>query len=324
MGKRKTKEEFIKEAKAIHGDKYDYSKVEYKNNKTKVAIICPKHGEFQQTPNDHLHGGCMKCGNERKHIKMARTKEEFISASNLLHNNKYDYSKVDYVNAKTHVKIICHKKDIYGNEHGEFLQTPSNHLQGKGCPMCGDEMDKLLHLSNTKEFIEKAHKVHGDKYNYSNVEYKTAKQKISIICPKHGEFQQTPDAHLQGKGCPICNRSYLEINIAKLLEENDIEYEEEKRFPWLKQYELDFYLPQYNVAIECQGIQHFESVKHFGGDEKLKIQLKRDEDKYNLCKENGVEVFYVAEDSVLDKYLHSYPHKLYSCSVGLLNEVIGQ
>jgi hypothetical protein len=125
MGKLKTTEEFIRRAKKVHGDKYDYSKVEYKGTHTKVCIICPIHGEFFQTPNNHLHGqGCLACGG-RKQL----TKEEFIQKAREVHGDKYDYSKVEYVNKNTKVKIIC-------PIHGEFEQEPNSHLEGKGCPNC--------------------------------------------------------------------------------------------------------------------------------------------------------------------------------------------
>ena len=114
----KTKE-FIAKAKAVHGDKYDYSKVNYVNSFTKVTIICPKHGEFEQTPNLHLKSqGCPNCYGNKK-----MTIEEFIKRAKEVHGDKYDYSKVKYVNALTKVTIIC-------PIHGEFEQTPAKHLLG--------------------------------------------------------------------------------------------------------------------------------------------------------------------------------------------------
>jgi hypothetical protein len=186
MPKRKTKEEFIDNAKKVHGEKYDYSKVEYANNKTKVIIICPKHGEFPQIPKSHLKGrGCPSCI-----IKTSNTKE-FIDKAKKVHGEKYDYSKVEYVHSKIQVTIMCSK-------HGEFLQIPSNHLRGHRCPACVDNK------FNIKKFIDKAKKVHGEKYDYSKVEYTNSKTKVMIICPKHGEFPQIPNIHLMRHGCPLC------------------------------------------------------------------------------------------------------------------------
>ena len=193
---KKGKERFILEAKAIHGDKYDYSKVEYVNNETKVCIICPEHGEFWQTPYNHTgqKQGCPVCNGKKK-----LTKEVFIEKARAIHGDKYDYSKVEYVNNKTKVCIIC-------PEHGEFWQRAGNHLNGQGCPVCG-EAKRVKSTTFTKNvFIEKARKVHGDKYDYSKVEYVNSLIKICIICPEHGEFWQTPYLHLQGNGCPVCSK----------------------------------------------------------------------------------------------------------------------
>lgn len=122
---RKTTEQFVSEAKLIHNNKYDYSLVEYKNNSTKVKIICPIHGVFEQRPSDHLNNhGCKKCGIEKVALSNTKTTEQFISEAKLVHKNKYDYSLVKYINDSTNVKIIC-------SVHGVFEQTPNNHLVGK-------------------------------------------------------------------------------------------------------------------------------------------------------------------------------------------------
>ena len=115
--KKLTTNEFIEKSRKVHGDKYDYSKVNYVNAKTKVCIICPIHGEFWQTPDLHLQGsGCSLCGG-----KIQLSEDEFIRRANLVHNNKYDYSKVNYINYHTKICIIC-------PIHGEFWQEPANHL----------------------------------------------------------------------------------------------------------------------------------------------------------------------------------------------------
>ena len=186
------KEKFINKAKKTHGDRYDYSKVEYINSITKVCIICPEHGEFWQTPSAHVRGNnCPLCADVKRGRFHRNDVKEFIEKAEKTHKNKYDYSKVDYKNARTKVCIIC-------PEHGEFWQLPQSHIQGRGCPKCASKnMDNFL-------FIEKARKVHGDKYDYSKVNYQNGKDKICIICPEHGEFWQTPSKHLYGNGCPKC------------------------------------------------------------------------------------------------------------------------
>lgn len=116
---------FVDRAKKIHLDKYDYSKTNYKNIETKVIITCKEHGDFTQKPYHHLKGsGCPYCSKNRK-----LDTKLFIEKSNLIHHNTYDYSKVDYINIKLKVKIICSK-------HGEFLQSAGKHLMGRGCPYC--------------------------------------------------------------------------------------------------------------------------------------------------------------------------------------------
>ena len=149
MSKRKSNDEFIGEAQLIHHNKYDYSKVEYANNKTKVCIICPEHGEFWQTPSDHLNGkGCPQCaGNIRC------DKDTFIEKVKHMHNDRYDYSKVEYVSAHTKVCIIC-------PEHGEFWQTPNNHLNGNGCPLCKNRKIGDVLRDTVEDFSNKSNEIH--------------------------------------------------------------------------------------------------------------------------------------------------------------------
>ena len=130
-------------------------------------------------------------------MSKTKTTAEFILQSNEVHNNKYDYSLVDYKKANIRVKIIC-------PIHGVFPQIPANHLRGRGCSNCGDQIISKKLSSNIEEFIQKSRLVHGDKYNYSLVDYKKASIRVKIICPIHGTFQQTPNIHLRGCGCSNC------------------------------------------------------------------------------------------------------------------------
>ena len=189
MARKLTTDEYIKRAIEVHGGKYDYSKVDYQTNNTKVTIICKKHGEFTQRANDHLSGrGCKKCANDR----LSYSTEEFIKKVKEVHGGKYDYSKVDYQTNNTKVTIICKK-------HGEFTQRAIDHLSNKGCPKCAGN-----YRPSTEEFIKKVKEVHGNKYDYSKVDYKTCRTKITIICKKHGEFRQWAGNHSDGQGCPKC------------------------------------------------------------------------------------------------------------------------
>lgn len=187
--KRKTTEQFIKEAIKIHGDKFDYSEVDYKNNYTDVTIICPIHGKINQQPNSHLRGrGCRFCRSN---------KEAFALKGKKVHNNKYKYDKVVYVHSQQNVTIVC-------PTHGEFEQRPANHIAGKGCPQCGNISAGLFSRSNTNKFIKKSKLKHGELYNYDKTEYVTSTLPVIITCKIHGEVKVIPEYHLQGSGCPSC------------------------------------------------------------------------------------------------------------------------
>lgn len=189
------KENFIKKANERHHYKYDYSKVDYINATTKVRIICPFHGEFWITPQNHLKmQGCPQCSFE----KQRKPIEQFIKEARKIHGNKYDYSKSEYKGANKKICIIC-------PVHGEFWQRPSTHLNGSECPKCSHRS----YVYTKEEWIKEAKKIHGNKYDYSKVEYKNNKTKVCIICPIHGEFWMKPNSHLQGQSCPKCvHRSY--------------------------------------------------------------------------------------------------------------------
>lgn len=180
-------DEFIEAANIKHNNKYDYSKVVYVDQTiTEVTIICPEHGEFQQTPSSHLYTkGCNKCN--RKYMDT----DKFIKKAKSIHGDRYDYSSSNYVKTNTKVQISC-------GLHGEFYQTPNDHLTGYGCPKCGGK------YMDTEYFIEKAKAIHGDKYDYSKSEYVYSHVDVTITCPFHGDFTQQPNNHLNGKGCKKC------------------------------------------------------------------------------------------------------------------------
>ena len=310
MGKKLTKDEFIERAKKIHGDKYDYSKVEYVNNSTKVCILCPIHGEFWQKPEKHLRGhGCSMCC--KTGIKSST--KEFIEKAKKVHGEKYDYSKVEYVNNHTKVCIIC-------PIHGEFWQIPNSHLNGNGCYTCSYIKRGNDKKTTLDEFIKKAKEIHGNKYDYSKVEYINAWTKVCIICPKHGEFWQTPHQHLSGHGCFKCKQSKLEREIGNLLSNNNIKFIEQcgkSVFSWLNKLKIDFYLPEYNIAIECQGEQHFKPIDAFGGKNEFEIISIRDKRKKKLCDINNIKLIYYAN------YKFNFPYKVITSCENLLKEIKG-
>lgn len=284
MSKRLTTEEFIEKAKAVHNNRYDYSKVNYKDSKTKVCIICPKHGEFWQIPRNHLVGkGCFKCFGKRKYLNA-----DFIEKAKQIHGDKYDYSKVNYVNASTKICIIC-------PEHGEFWQAPFKHINGRGCEICGGSKKKT-----TQQFISEAKEL-NDVFNYSKVEYINAFSPVCIICPEHGEFYRAPHDFLSGKvSCPRCKISNGENKIREYLESNHINYIYNScSLKFLNKLKPDFYLPDYNLIIEYDGEQHFKPVRfgNYSDDEAKNIFEKtkqNDKLKNKLCEENGIEVLRIS------------------------------
>lgn len=277
------KEYFVKTATERFKGKYDYSKVEWNGYKRKVCIVCPEHGETWQTPYLHLRSqGCPTCSGHYLN------KKYFIEKAKQIHGDKYDYSKVEYKGSQTPVCIICPK-------HGEFYQKPNGHLMGHGCWKCYGEATSARLKKPIEDFLLTAEAVHHGKYDYSLVEYVDRRTPVKILCPKHGLFFQTPKSHIRGAGCPMCNNSILEDTVMKLLRRHNIPFTAQKTFDWLTYngtLHLDFFLYEHNLAIECQGIQHFKPVEYFGGKEGLAQTKKRDRVKKHLCESNGIKMLY--------------------------------
>ena len=353
MSKRKTTEQFIEDALKIHGNKYDYSSVDYKNSTTKIEIICKIHGSWFQTPSHHLtrKQGCKKCGDIARGKSRAKSTKEFIHKANLIHNNKYQYLNTKYINWHKKVTITCTKhgdfkqhagshingsgcpkcgrvssvkkqsktteqfikdaQQIHGNKydykktkyikarkelvitckiHGDFEQVPYVHLASKGCPKCGDEHNRQLFVSSKKEFVKKAKIIHEERYDYSMVTYRNARNKVAIKCKTHGEFEQTPDAHLAGVGCPKC-KNKSEGRIAEYLFKNHILI---RQLRIMNKF-YDFYLPDFNLIIERDGEQHYgiKSFAHFYNLDSgtyNKNQQKNDKYKTKIAKEKGFNI----------------------------------
>ena len=338
-------DKFIEKAQKRHGNKYDYSKVEYHGSKEKVCIICPKHGEFWQYPQDHVRGNnCPLCANENRGSKQRLTKDEFIKKAQEIHGNKYDYSKVNYKNINTKITIICpihgefeqigmnhilgqgcpkcvgkglnrdeiiekfvsvhgnkydYSKVVYNGmhnkvviicpEHGEFKQTPTKHILGQGCGKCG-HMVKLTQ----NMFVKKVIDIYKGKYDYSKVEYKTSHDKITIICPKHGEFEQLPYDHLQGHGCPSCSNTFSigEMEIYQYLcdrigKENIILHDRDI----LNGKEIDIFIPKLKIGIEYNGLYW-----HSEANSKGKLYHIN---KLNECNNKGINLIQIFEDEYL-------------------------
>lgn len=292
MPNKLTKEDFIRRGNEIHDNKYDYSLVEYSGIYEPVKIICPIHGIFEQTPNNHLNNkrGCPECGKIASSLARLKKTEQFIQEAENIHGKLYDYSQVIYDKSKIPVIIICKK-------HGAFEQTPSKHLMGRGCPECGKEKRSEKRKLTKDGFIEKARKVHGEVYNYDNVEYKDSKTNVLITCKKHGDFLQKPNKHLIGQGCPKCMKE-MNVYENKLYNELRAKYpkleiiQQYKNKNILNRQSIDIYFPKYKIGIEYQGIQHFKPVDHFGGYSTFLRICKNDKIKYIMCQKHNVSLAY--------------------------------
>lgn len=288
---RLTTDEFISKCKKLYGDRFSYDKINYVNADTKVIVTCRVHGDFSTRPADFLRGHhCPKCKGDKisniNKLSKRYSKEEFIEKSKLLYNELFDYSDVIYVNSRT--KILIHSNLC--NE--DLLITPSRFLQG-------DFQKKYLGISSKQSksltseiFIQRAKLIHGDRYDYSKVNYKNLNTKVEIICPKHGAFWQTPVNHLYNfQGCPRCMQSRGESIIENVLIDKKISYI--RQFPLKingKEYKIDFIWKHNDktIFIEYNGIQHYSPVDIFGGEEAFNKQIERDGIIRSYCKENGI------------------------------------
>jgi hypothetical protein len=273
-----TKDVFITKAKQVHGDRYDYSLVEYMGSRTKVDILCSIHGLFTQEPSSHLRGnGCPECGNSKKY-----TKDAFITKAKQVHGDRYDYSLVEYINSHTKVKILC-------LEHGRFEQKPYSHLQGIGCKLCGVVSSYTTQRSNTETFITKAKQVHNDSYDYSLVEYINSHTKVKILCLEHGPFEQIPNNHLNGARCPKCSILVSKQEL-ELLDFISTIYKDEiitNTRSIITPYELDIYLPKTKLAFEYNGeFWHEEGVRKPFGYHNMKTKR---------CEKKGVKLYHIWE-----------------------------
>lgn len=306
--RRLTADDFIQRSKRIHKDKYDYSQVVYSNANSKVKIICPVHGIFSQKAMSHLCGfGCRRCGLESMFASTTSNAKEFISKSQKIHGkDKYDYSKVEYKNGQTKVKIICH-------EHGVFCQKPNGHLRGEGCRKCYDKRQSEERSFDTAQFVANAKKIHGDKYDYSKVEYINSKTKVKIKCSKHGYFWMEPRTHVNTEcDCPSCVL-VNETKVGEILKKHFVGWDiqrHKKIWDSYKNYSrrrmCDFFMVSdmfgIKVIVEYDGVQHFQPTRwrpHMTDEvmhKQFKQQQKIDALDKEFCQENNIILWRVRYD----------------------------
>jgi len=337
----KTTDDFIKQCNIIHNNKYLYDKTVYVKSSEKVIIKCNKHGYFEQVANSHFMGmGCKRCACElERFIKTKKNTEQFLIEAKNIWGDKYDYSLVEYKNAKTKIKIIYDdivyeqlpnshlKYPVEGFLNNEIFLIKAKRKWGdkydyslvnfKSCHSSvkiiynGDIYDQLPHnhliyapekrnIKTKNEFIEQSINYHGDKYDYSLVEYINGNTSVSIICKSHGLFRQKPSIHIRS-GCPVCSESKGEREIRKYLDKNFIFYEREYKFKDCKNIlplRFDFYLPKYRTAIEFDGIQHYEPMEYFGGLEAYNRLKINDKIKSDYCEDNYIELIRIRYDQL--------------------------
>jgi hypothetical protein len=276
--KRYTHDDFLKESKKYHGNKYDYSISEYIKASLKVKIICPIHGEFEQFPSDHVKGhGCNKCAIESKDILKKKDYNIFLSELFRVHGDKYDLSKVIYRGASKKVTLIC-------PIHGEFESEANSLLKGHGCNRCSADKKALVSIEKSKTiFFQKTHK-----FKIIPSSYTKATGPCLGICSIHGIFKINK-AYTISQGtasCPSCRTSNQETEIYSYVKELNKNSIQSFRPEWLEGKELDIYVPEFNFAIEFNGSYwHSENHKdkwyHF--------------DKTKSCKDNGVILLHIWE-----------------------------
>lgn len=289
-GYRLTTEEIFERIHEKHNDKYDLSNVPKDNIKSSTVIypICPIHGEFRITVGNFMLGkGCPKC------VGRNLTNEERIANAKKIHGDKYSYEKTNFATSKGETIVIC-------PIHGEFTTSYDRHVNNKnGCPFCSSTMK-----CTEEEYIRRAKEIHGVKYIYENIRYRNMHDYVYPICPIHGVFKVEAQSHLRGCGCQKCNPYTLENAVRDVLNEGKILFEEQvnkKKFEWLNNYSLDFFIPSLNLAIECQGKQHFGQG---GWSENFDFedQYRRDKEKFNLCNEHDLNVIYYTNVKNINDY----------------------
>jgi len=278
-------EEFFNKCKEAHNNFYSYDYSTYKNSSSLLTIHCPIHGEFKQEAGRHKQGrGCWKCRNDTLSLVLSDTQEEFVEKAKTKHNNYYDYSLVKYVDSTSILSILC-------PVHGEFEQVANYHLSGNGCTKCGNEKKRAENIDTQDEVLAKFKVVHNEAYAYNDVVYTGSKNKVSIECPIHGMFEQTPMDHIVGKGCPVCagNKSRKEKELCDFLSnytkaESRVKYNNGEH----NRKEIDIYLPEKKIGVEYNGtLWHSEFMSK---DAKWHMFTKSKE-----CKENGIRIIHVSD-----------------------------
>ena len=320
--KKLSKEDFIEKATYVHKGYFTYEHCDFTNVSSPVTVTCPVHGDIVVKANNHLNGAnCKKCQldgikHETQRLPQVNkstkklTTQTFIERAKKVWGDRYVFDeRTKYEKANKPIIVVC-------KEHGSFSITPNHFLSGRGCPHCGRNKKKTRN-----DIINeiKTAQPYSD-YDFSYVEYRGIHRNITLKCNKCGTiFSNAPSNLITYKnGCPGCNGSQLELEMRDFLKRNNILFDEQRTFDWLKNknnLRLDFYLPEYRVAIECQGIQHFKDVCFDGKNSLLTENQKRDNIKKKLCDKNNVKIYYYSNFHI------EFPYYVYEDKDIMLNDI---
>lgn len=285
---------FLERAEKTHQNRYEYLENSYVNYTSKMKMFCSEHGFFSQTPHSHISmkTGCPKCGVIQSALSNHKGWDSVHNMFLDVHGSRYFYDQGSYTDVSTKMKIKC-------NIHGWFFQKPYQHYGGSGCNKCAiAEVHEKQKIDFT-EFKERSILKHGFRYTYSKDEYIDIFTPVKITCEKPGDFYQKPRDHYRGSGCPKCLSSRGENTVRLILQELKIKFEEQKTFKDLiykSRLKCDFFIPDANIVIEYNGLQHYEPISVFGGLKGLKETQKRDLIKYYYLAENNIDLIIIRYD----------------------------
>jgi len=318
IARRVTQSEYLLRAVAVHGDRYDHRLLHYGRMHDPITVVCPVHGPFAPTAANYMAGrGCPSCGTAsaatRRLPRLLLPLDEVLARFRDAHGERYDYSRVVYQHSMRRVEIGC-------AVHGPFLQRPASHWLGKGCPTCGHAVRlawAAAQILSTEEAIRRFKQLHGDRYDYSHVLYERYHLPVSIICAHHGLFRQTPQAHLEGKGCPQCAQSSGETRAAAWLRRQGIAFVAErsvslpKREGKTRYGRFDFYLPERGKFVEIDGPHHYGPVRYAGmsSEEAQRVHeatCQRDRRKDDWAAGRGLSVIRIRWDADIELALQQH------------------
>jgi len=301
-----TTEEFIKRSRFKHGDRFSYDKSIYSVG-NKIIVTCSEHGDFGTSPHNHMNGhGCFKC--RPKPPRLENT--EYLKRAASVHGDKFDYTKTKYIQSNQKITVVC-------KLHGEFKVFPTDHIKGNGgCIRCMADATR----KDTETFINDAIAVHGDKYNYTKVNYVHCETKVTIVCSEHGVFEQPPKAHLKGLGCFKCSVAARRDTLEDFIEKALVVHK--NRYAYDKVVYVDSKTP---VIIICKDHGEFMQTpnSHLSNSGCYKCNTSKGELKVaEFLTKNNIK--YKEQYKIVDSDNNRYRYDFYLTELNVLIEYDGQ